>query len=368
MGRERVLDLTVDVTRGQVTLAGPVVSLEEAALVVETAAGVRGVRSVASSLAVETPEPISDDRIARSIQDRLRSDARLDAALVRVQVRDGVVRLEGSIASEAERRVAEALAGVPGARSVDASALRVEWWRREMMGGDERARDANTVAAIGAAIVLDPRIRQNDLAVQVSDGRATLRGTVHSVAALEAAIEAAENVVGVVAVEPGIAVVPDPLIADPDVEARVSEALAASPWLDDAVDVAVSGGRVVLRGSVDRAIEAEEAERIAEAIAGVRAVDDRIDVSAETLDEDWELASEVEASLGWNPYIGRMNVAVSVDDGVVTLRGSVDDLRALREAEREARAAGATEVRNELEIATLPSGPRAAPGAPSQRP
>lgn len=69
---------------------------------------------------------------------------------------------------------------------------------------------------------------------------------------------------------------------------------------------------------------------------------------------DAELALDVNEELFWDPKIDSAAVAVSADDGAVTLRGTVDSFRQKREARKAAeRVWGVIEVNNELKVRIL---------------
>jgi osmotically-inducible protein OsmY len=68
--------------------------------------------------------------------------------------------------------------------------------------------------------------------------------------------------------------------------------------------------------------------------------------------EDLEL--NVSDELLWDPKVDNAAIAVSADDGAVTLRGTVGSLRQKREAKRDAeRVYGVKSVANELEVRIL---------------
>jgi osmotically-inducible protein OsmY len=66
------------------------------------------------------------------------------------------------------------------------------------------------------------------------------------------------------------------------------------------------------------------------------------------------LERNVTDELFWDPKIDSAGIAVSADDGSVTLRGTVGSFRQKREAKRAAeRVYGVTDVHNDLEVRVL---------------
>jgi osmotically-inducible protein OsmY len=67
-----------------------------------------------------------------------------------------------------------------------------------------------------------------------------------------------------------------------------------------------------------------------------------------------DLQLDVAAELSWDPKVDSQAIAVSADDGAVTLRGTVASFREKREAGKAAaRVYGVTEVSNELQVRML---------------
>jgi osmotically-inducible protein OsmY len=72
-----------------------------------------------------------------------------------------------------------------------------------------------------------------------------------------------------------------------------------------------------------------------------------------------DLQLDVAAELSWDPKVDSQAIAVSADDGAVTLRGTVGSVREKREAGKAAaRVYGVTEVSNELQVRMLDSSRR----------
>jgi osmotically-inducible protein OsmY len=69
---------------------------------------------------------------------------------------------------------------------------------------------------------------------------------------------------------------------------------------------------------------------------------------------DDDLQLDVAAELSWDPKVDSRAIAVSADDGAVTLRGTVGTFREKREAGKAAaRVYGVTDVSNELHVQLL---------------
>jgi osmotically-inducible protein OsmY len=67
-----------------------------------------------------------------------------------------------------------------------------------------------------------------------------------------------------------------------------------------------------------------------------------------------ELELNVNDELLWDPKVDNAAIAVSADDGVVTLRGTVGSFRQKREAKQDAeRVYGVEKVSNELQVRIL---------------
>jgi len=69
---------------------------------------------------------------------------------------------------------------------------------------------------------------------------------------------------------------------------------------------------------------------------------------------DNDLARYVTEELHWDPKVDSAAIAVSVDDGVVTLRGTIGSFREKRDAQHDAeRVYGVKDVKNELDVRIL---------------
>jgi osmotically-inducible protein OsmY len=206
--------------------------------------------------------------------------------------------------------------------------------------------------AILAALADTPPVHADEISVDVTNGAATLRGTVGSPLQQFVAVRAARTVPGVRAVDDRLEV---RLLdyegrEDADTKAAVTDALIGDAELNTAdVDVEVEAGRVTLDGVVAYASQRERAERLALAVGGVSGVENRLRVLA-PISAD-EVAERVSDAIGGTARAGTDHVKVSVRDGDVILTGSVRS-RQDRDAAvaAAARAPGVADVHDELNV------------------
>jgi osmotically-inducible protein OsmY len=106
----------------------------------------------------------------------------------------------------------------------------------------------------------------------------------------------------------------------------VQDAIKWEPLLHAAeIGVTVKEGIVTLTGTVDSFSKKREAEDAAKNIAGVRAVVEKIDVKFGNWGKpsDEQVAAEVLNSFRWNWRVPDEKIKVKVEDGWVTLDGTV---------------------------------------------
>ena len=89
------------------------------------------------------------------------------------------------------------------------------------------------------------------------------------------------------------------------------------------LDVTVAGGVVTITGQVAAYAEKREAERLVEMIPGVREVIVNINVVMAQSFDDAELCVAIHNALSWAAYLPEKSVKVRVEDGWVTLSGTV---------------------------------------------
>jgi osmotically-inducible protein OsmY len=348
--------ISVKTLDGIVTLTGTVDNLlakERATLVAET---VRGVRSIVNRIEIEPPADRTDEQIRSDVKAALLADPATDSFEIQVAAADGTVTLTGNVESWQEKRlcatVSKSIKGVTGL--VNSITVKPAMDRP----------DGEIQAEIEQALHWNDLVDDGLIDVAVKDGKVTLTGTVGSAAEKRQARFDAWCT-GVSSVDTsGLDV--ERWARDPDLRrskyvSRPAEAVARAverAILQDprvfAFNVGVSvtnGGTVTLRGTVDNLKAKRAAENVARHTVGAFAVRNHLKVRSSSERADKQIAQDIRASLMRDPYVDQYEIIVSVDDGRVSLLGTVDSYFERAQADDVAsRVNGVTTVSNHLAV------------------
>jgi osmotically-inducible protein OsmY len=222
--------------------------------------------------------------------------------------------------------------------------------------------DTTIMGEVNSALARDPATSSWQVDVAVEGGEVTLTGTVDSRAEKELASLVAKGVRGVTGLENRLEISFESGRLDGDIQDEIEERLAWDVRVDDyLVDVAVENGEARLSGFVGSDFERNQAVDDAW-VAGVRSVDDSdLMVRWWARDEmirkdmwnkpDAEVRKAVEAALVFDPRVFSFEPEVKVENGLVTLRGTVDNLKARRAAAQDAaNTNGVRGVKNLLKV------------------
>src|ERR1700687_5730810 len=114
---------------------------------------------------------------------------------------------------------------------------------------------------------------------------------------------------------------------DKQLQQDVLDELVWEPSVDAAeIGVSVENGVVILNGTVKSLAEKWTAERVSQRVEGVRAVTDELVVKVAGDDQhtDLDIAQAAVIALDWNTSVPRKQIKVLVENGWVTLDGSVE--------------------------------------------
>jgi len=213
----------------------------------------------------------SDRELQLDVLDELRWEPGVKATDIGATVKDGVVTLEGTVDSYAEKWAAEkAVKRLPGVKAL-AVDLKVE-----LPGSSERS-DTDIARAAENVMRWDVLVPRDRIKVTVENGHLTLEGEVDRQFQKSAAERVVLHLTGVKGVTNLITI--KPKVAPIEVKDKIEAALKRNAILDaNRIKVQVDGGKVILSGSVGSWTERQEAEDAAWAAPGVSEVKSDITV------------------------------------------------------------------------------------------
>lgn len=348
--------IDVTVKNGVVTLSGKVKFWNGRQLVAQLAKGVRGVKEMNNKIGYNHQESDRPDKeIKAAIKHRLRLDPYVYDGLIDVYVEDGKVTLAGTVGSMAEKTRAYNDAWVAGVKSVNINVLDVKWWlRNEMIKKDKFSikSDEEIKKAVKDAFLYDSRVFSCNPQVEVKNGIVILSGVVDNLKAKRAAEEDALNTIGVSRVRNYLKVRPEKPPGDDEIAQSVKESLARDPVLEqDKITVRIRNKKVYLHGMVDNYYEKQRAEDVASRAYGVVDIKNNLKVEYITSPKsDWEIKQDIESELFWSYFVDSDDISVRVENGVATLKGTVDSWQELHAAIENAFEGGARHVQSQLQV------------------
>jgi len=297
---------------------------------------------------------MNDHEIRMALERALIVDPAVPSARIDVEVKDGIALLEGSVGNALARDRAVQVAGT--VRGVLSVVNRVEVETPATL-------DAKLATRVETALLEDPATDSYEVDITASDGMVTITGTVDSWAEKRLCGTVAKGVRGVRDVRNEVTVNYQGDRSPLEICSEIEERLAHDVWIDDYLaEVQVADDTVLLEGTVGSDAERARAKRLAW-VAGVADVDATgLEVEAwavkgkqrrpgEANMTDAEIEEAVRKALLHDPRVFSFNPEVRVQNGIVTLTGSVDNLMAKYAAERDARnTVGVWHVKNYLSV------------------
>ena len=207
-------------------------------------------------------------------------------------------------------------------------------------------------ADVKEELLWEPKIDSKEIAVYVSEGTVTLRGTVGSPRQKIEAKRAAQRVRGVKSVVDDLEVspLPGPMREDAELRGAVLQALALDSVVPQTVDAHVGDRKVTLSGTATWQFERDEAEFVANNVHGVVRVQSEIDLTGPPPDAG-KVRDSIQSAMRRNAAVGADRIQIRTSDGTVTLSGVVNSWTEYDAAVTAAwRAPGVHNVIDELEV------------------
>lgn len=200
----------------------------------------------------------------------------------------------------------------------------------------------------------DSRIDASRVLVDVSDGMVTLKGTVPSYSARQAAEADARAVAGMASVDNQLKVEPlsEIPVDDQQVKDNAERVLRTNADIgSESIDISVEAGRVTLEGNVSAYWKKVIAADLVGRVSGVTDVNNRIAVVPSEKIDDAIIADQIVHALERNAGTDPEAIHVKVEDGRVTLSGFAPTLHAEHTAAGIARnTAGVKDVVSFIQV------------------
>ena len=212
--------------------------------------------------------------------------------------------------------------------------------------------DSQLQRDVMAELEWEPSIHAAQIGVEAKDGVVTLAGEVSSYAEKWNAEAAAQRVFGVKALAVELTVKLSALgtRSDADIAESVKNILGWTyPSTTEAVKVAVEGGWLTLSGNVEWQYQREDAASRVRFLPGVRGISN--DIAIKPAASSTLIKSDIEAALKRCAVSDARAITVKVEDGAVTLSGTVHNWAERDLATRSAwGSAGVRNVVDKLEL------------------
>ena len=286
------------------------------------------------------PKPIPDSAITRAIERRFQRNAMVPFDSIDVATETGIVTLTGRVDNLLAKKEATTVAReTRGVRAVV---------NRITVAESNRA-DERTLKDVQTALTADPALVSCKLTPSVAQGIVTLTGTTRSWMERELAEEDTAGVQGVINIHNQIQVKPIQSRPDAEVASDIRERLKWDRRVRGAhINVQVKDDKVRLIGSVGSAVERWMAftDAWVNGVAAVNIDDLKVDQawnrkpdrnSAAFVRTEEGVEQAIKDAWSYDPRVSLVKPAISATDGIVTLRGTVNNLAARQAAAADAR-------------------------------
>ncbi len=204
--------------------------------------------------------------------------------------------------------------------------------------------DSDITAWIDKEFMIKDEVDWNDIDVNTVDGVVSLSGEVDNILQEDRAVKIASMVKGVRSVINHIEV-EKTNISDAQLHDNINTELLLDPATESyEVQADVDNGHVTLTGEVESWQEKQLVEKVVKQVNGVRSVDNKVYFNYKSDRLDSEIKAEIEKTLHWDVHVDDALVNVKVEDGKVTLTGTVASSSEKVQAETNAYVSGVESV------------------------
>lgn len=358
------------------TVRGSVDNFYEFQLARILAESIRGINRLNFELEYIPVEAPTDRQLELQITDLLLWDTRVNSTSFTVTTYGSKALLKGTMHSLAQKRTAMDDAYAAGAKAVDATRLDVFPGSPATKALSGRSRDDLITVALDTWLLhfLDDD-EYESVDFDLKEGVVTLYGATRSLGMSQVLEHEVRRIEGVKGVKNKLSV---KKVAAPQLsESHAAFLLTNHPFLADRVmSVKISkGGTTTVSGSVGSHFERAVALNTLSLLEGVNSIKDKLEITNSVTEsyawtsyrDSWYFAppkqktarsnltddvitSNLRKELIWNPFVDLTNVRYSVERGIATLSGTVDNWNEKNAAIDEAFQAGAKTVNDELTI------------------
>lgn len=218
---------------------------------------------------------------------------------------------------------------------------------QEQQQESEMPNDQGITMFVKEQFEKDNSVKENLIEVETKNGVVTLSGEVRSLLEKRRAAEIVENVKGVSSVVNDL-VVKSSGMSDGAIKQEIVNTLKRDPATTDFdVNVQVKDGFVVLTGMVESYAQKQLTEQVVMGVHGVREIDNQLTLQYRTERTDKEIKQEVKQRLNWNAMTNGLDIKVDINDGKVTLSGTVRSIAEKKRAQELAWVNGVRSVKAE---------------------
>ena len=173
------------------------------------------------------------------------------------------------------------------------------------------------------ALRVDPRVNGAGIIATTISGIVTLSGSVDNLAAKTYAVAEAKKINGVLGVIDQIIVTPG-FRLDAEISNAVRRRILNSAVIkSQGLIVTCNNGVVTLSGTVSSYIEEQQAGLLASEVRGTKDVKNNIVTKWSGTRSDLAIKNDAVAAIGRDAYLSGLPITVTVQDGIVSLSGSV---------------------------------------------